>query len=484
MTNSDSLNRKRHHIVFERHSVKNMKFLKWLTLIVFSILGRECLIAQTPVSKVASYRLAFTIDSTTVKLPYYRNFSLGANASSVHHAVIVIHGTNRDADNYYDSMIDAAFKGRSLNTAHLIMAPQFLVESDMTAHNLTPDILFWTSAGWKQGDLSLSTANFPIPAKMSSFAVIDSIVLRLAKTYANLDTIVVAGHSAGGQLVQRFAAGSPLDSLITQEYGVAMRYITANPSSYVYMNGERRLYDYTDQFAMPTAQQIAFCSDYDDYKYGLQKLNGYMESVGVDRIREQYKTKNVIYLLGENDINPNDASLDDTPPAMFQGAYRLERGIIYVNYLRHFYGPEIANSHIRVIVPGVAHDNYAMFNSKCGVKYIFNSGACDSVALAVEKSLPEIIPNFDLRQNYPNPFNSATTIDFSLSLSASVFIKIYDITGRQVKTLSDGKVFEAGSNSITWNGTDEGGNSVGSGVYFVELTCAPFQGLKRMVLLR
>ncbi|MFZ5516070.1 MAG: FlgD immunoglobulin-like domain containing protein [Candidatus Zhuqueibacterota bacterium] len=461
-----------------------MKSIQWLYVVIILVVGCDCLIAQTPVNNVAPSRLTFTVDSTVVKLPYYRNFSLGANASSVHHAVIVIHGTNRDADNYYNSMLDAAFKGRSLNTAHLIMAPQFLIESDMTAYSLDPDILFWTNAGWKQGDLSLSTANFPAPAKMSSFAVIDSIVLRLARTYSNLDTIVVVGHSAGGQFVQRFAAGGPLDSVITDEYGVALRYITANPSSYVYLNGERRITGTTDQFAMPTPQQIAFCSDYDDYKYGLLKLNSYMESVGAGKIREQYKKKNVIYLLGEMDNNPNDSSLDDTPPAMFQGAYRLERGIIYVNYLKHFYGNEIANLHFRVIVPGVAHDNYAMFNSKCGVKYIFNSGACDSVTLAVEKSLPENIPNFELHQNYPNPFNSATRIDFSLFHSTSVFIKIYDVTGRQVKTLSEGNILDAGIHSITWNGTDERGNSVCSGLYFVELTCAPFRGLKRMVVLR
>jgi len=464
--------------------VKNIKPLRWLFLILFYVSGYECLIAQTPVSNVAPYRISFKIDSNTVKLPYYRNFSLGANASSVQHAVIVIHGTNRNADDYYDSMLDAAFKGKSLNTAHLIMAPQFLIQNDMFAHSIDPDVLFWTNDGWKQGDLSLSTSGFPVPEKMSSFAVIDSIVLRLAHLYSNLDTIVIAGHSAGGQFVQRYAAGTPLDSLITDEYGVAVRYITANPSSYVYLNGERRIEGTTDQFTTPTAQQIAFCSDYNDYKYGLEKLNSYMERVGAEQIREQYKKRNVIYLLGEDDNNPNHSALDKTPPAMFQGAHRLERGIIYVNYLKHFYGDEIFNRHKRIIVPGVAHDEHGMFTSKCGVKYIFNSGNCDSVVSAIKNASPETIPAFTLNQNYPNPFNSETKIDFALSVPTSVFLKIYDISGRLVKTISDGILFKAGNHSISWNGTDERGNYVCSGVYLVELRCTNFSRLKRMVLLR
>lgn len=463
--------------------MKKINSLKWIIILIFSVFGDRCVIAQTPVSSVAPYRIAFTIDSNTVKIPCYRNFSLGANTSSVRHAVIVIHGTNRNADDYYDTMLDAAFKGRSLNTAHLIMAPQFLVQNDMLAHGLDPDVLFWTSDGWKQGDLSLSTNAFPVPEKMSSFAVIDSILLRLIQTYSKLDTIVVAGHSAGGQFVQRYAAGSPLDSLITNEYGIVVRYIPANPSSYVYLNEERRITGTTDQFAAPPPEQVIFI-DYNDYKYGLENLNSYMEDVGVAQIRKQYKQRNVIYFLGENDNNPNHSALDKSPPALFQGNHRLERGIIYFNYLKHFYGDEILNTHRKVIVPGVAHDNYRMFTSKCGVKYIFNYGPCDSVVSAIKHPSPETLPNFTLNQNYPNPFNSATRIDFSLSVSTSVSIKIYDVTGRCVKTISNGEMFDAGVHSVDWNGTDDHGNGVCSGVYLVEFTCDKFSGLKRMVFLR
>lgn len=463
--------------------MKRIKSLYWLFIILFYFLGSYGLFAQTPVRQVAPHRISFTIDTNIVKIPYYRNFTLGANVSSVYHAVIVIHGTMRNANDYYNYMLDAAFKGRSLNTAHLIMAPQFLVENDMSAHNLDSDVLFWTSAGWKRGDKSLSTPNFPVPEKMSSFAVIDSILLRLVQKYSNLDTIIVVGHSAGGQFVQRFAAGSPLDSVITNEHGIALRYITSNPSSYVYLNGERRVQGTIDQFDIPPAQQTIFIA-YNDYKYGLENLNSYMGSVGEEQIRRQYKNRNVIYLLGQDDNNPDDPSMDTSGPAMFQGYHRLERGIIYFNYLKYFYNDEISDKHIRVIVPSVAHDGYGMFNSKCGVKYIFNSGYCDSVALAVDHFYPKTLSNFSLKQNYPNPFNSETKIDFTLISAMPVFIRIYDITGRLVKTVSDGKIFDAGSNSISWNGTDNQGNNVCSGIYLFKFTCGKFSGLKRMVLLR
>ncbi|CUU09373.1 FlgD Ig-like domain-containing protein, partial [Candidatus Kryptonium thompsonii] len=71
--------------------------------------------------------------------------------------------------------------------------------------------------------------------------------------------------------------------------------------------------------------------------------------------------------------------------------------------------------------------------------------------------------NFKLEQNYPNPFNPITTIKFTIPKETRVQILVFDITGRLVKTLLD-KTLPAGEHLITWDGTDENGSKVSSGV--------------------
>jgi len=80
-------------------------------------------------------------------------------------------------------------------------------------------------------------------------------------------------------------------------------------------------------------------------------------------------------------------------------------------------------------------------------------------------NLPE---KFEVAQNYPNPFNPVTTIKYSLPSGSSnyhVIIKVYDITGKVVRTLTD-KTQQSGTYEVLWNSKDDFGNSVSSGIYF------------------
>ncbi|MFH1277484.1 MAG: M20/M25/M40 family metallo-hydrolase [Candidatus Eisenbacteria bacterium] len=89
-----------------------------------------------------------------------------------------------------------------------------------------------------------------------------------------------------------------------------------------------------------------------------------------------------------------------------------------------------------------------------------------------------------LARNVPNPFNPATRITFTLPEGgARVSLRIYDVTGRLVRTLVDG-VREAGGHSVSWNGADDRGRSAASGVYFSRLTWKEQSETERMVLLR
>ncbi|MDZ4711026.1 MAG: FlgD immunoglobulin-like domain containing protein [bacterium] len=80
-----------------------------------------------------------------------------------------------------------------------------------------------------------------------------------------------------------------------------------------------------------------------------------------------------------------------------------------------------------------------------------------------------IADDFTLEQNYPNPFNPVTTIKYKTSGSGNVNLKIYDVTGKDIRSLIS-KVQPAGTYTAAWNGTDNRGSTVSSGIYFYTLT--------------
>jgi hypothetical protein len=88
-----------------------------------------------------------------------------------------------------------------------------------------------------------------------------------------------------------------------------------------------------------------------------------------------------------------------------------------------------------------------------------------------------------LYQNEPNPFNPRTTIKFSLAQNGSAKVLIYDVNGRLVKTLVDGNL-AAGPHSLTWDGTNDDGKHVGSGVFWAQMKAGSFVSNKKMVILK
>jgi len=88
-----------------------------------------------------------------------------------------------------------------------------------------------------------------------------------------------------------------------------------------------------------------------------------------------------------------------------------------------------------------------------------------------------------LEQNVPNPFNPSTTIAFTLREAGEVTLAVYDATGRHVRTLVSGRR-EARSYDVAWDGRDDAGTRVASGVYFYRLTAGSFTQTRKMVLLK
>jgi hypothetical protein len=89
----------------------------------------------------------------------------------------------------------------------------------------------------------------------------------------------------------------------------------------------------------------------------------------------------------------------------------------------------------------------------------------------------------NLAQNYPNPFRNLTQIQYNLPENSHVSIKIYDVAGRLVRTLKEGNEF-AGYLEIEWDGINQHGSRVASGVYYYRMVTPTFTATKKMVLIR
>ena len=96
----------------------------------------------------------------------------------------------------------------------------------------------------------------------------------------------------------------------------------------------------------------------------------------------------------------------------------------------------------------------------------------------------DFIPlKYILHQNYPNPFNPITTLQYDLPENGLVNVTVYDMLGRQVKTLIN-QTQEAGYKSVIWNATNDYGKPVSAGVYLYQIQAGEYISTKKMVLLK
>jgi len=115
-----------------------------------------------------------------------------------------------------------------------------------------------------------------------------------------------------------------------------------------------------------------------------------------------------------------------------------------------------------------------------------HSGINFNIPSAVEDQPGEVtsIPvSFELKQNYPNPFNPETEIEYHLQRSVHVTLEVYNLLGQKVRTLVD-EYQRSGLYSADWDGTNDQGNAVSSGIYFCRLLVDESSQTKRMVLLK
>ncbi len=284
-------------------------------------------------------------------LPHYATHRLGDGMNAeVVQGVVVVHGASRNADDYFERVVEATRLAARLEST-VVVAPHFQIRDD----GPRIDEPYWTSSGWKRGHPSEGPAS-----PLSSYAALDAVVARLAdkSRFPNLSRLVVTGHSAGGQVAHRYAAGSALEDALP---GYAVRYVVANPSTYLYPTPLRERAP--GSFLAPN---VADCPDYDAWHYGLQNLNPYMHRTGAALARQRLLRRDVVVLLGEEDTGA--ASLDQSCGANLQGANRLQRGRALVRVLSHAFP---GHAHELATVPGVGHSSTAMYQSTQGREALF-----------------------------------------------------------------------------------------------------------------
>jgi hypothetical protein len=311
--------------------------------------------APPPVALVVDGRLAVG----DAQLPVLTSQDWSQPLPGVRRAVIVVHGYERNAADYARNMMAL---GPPADT--LVIAPQFLAVEDIAAHRLPDAVLRWDREDWLDGNPAKG------PAPLSAFDGFDAIFTKLAERadFPSLSQIVLAGFSAGGQVVQRYA------EVGKGEGAVPLRYIVGSPGTYAYFGDERPLPD--GNFG--AFSDAAICPDFNRWKFGFAgDLPPYVAEAakaGIPALERRYAARDVVYLAGGNDTDPNHRLLNKTCAAEAQGPTRLARMQYFVADVKRR-DADILKQRMWVI-DGVAHNEAKVFGSACGRAALFGEPGC------------------------------------------------------------------------------------------------------------
>jgi len=130
-----------------------------------------------------------------------------------------------------------------------------------------------------------------------------------------------------------------------------------------------------------------------------------------------------------------------------------------------------ANQQIRVAIKCESNDAFIFF--------------VDDVKITGPDANPgEVTPLVtSLKGNYPNPFNPETTISYTVKDNSPVSIDIFNVKGQKVRRLVN-EVKNAGNHTVIWNGTDDNGRAVSSGVYYFKMNAGKFSSTKKMIMMK
>ena len=310
---------------------------------------------------VQSQRVELGNGTSKYNFAVYANLPINSTMGHIKNVVIIQHGLQRNGSDFFSAGLKLMAANGIAADKTLLIAPNFFTILDTASVELH-GIPIWKIMGWSSGEDAIN-----YPNRLSSFQVFDDLLTLLSnKThFPSLSSIVIVGYSEGGAMVQRYAALNKVHTRI-RSAGVDLRYVIADSPSYLYFTKERpkgRNFIPYDSTA---------CINYNEYRYGMDKIIPYAADRTGQQVFTRYARRNVTYLLGSEDNDPNHRVLDKSCGAEAQGSNRLKRGIAYVHYERHL-ADGLNNLKRRAYeVDGVGHNYEALFGSKCGIAEIFN----------------------------------------------------------------------------------------------------------------
>ncbi len=294
---------------------------------------------------------------------------------AIRRALIMVHGTGRNADHYFATATAAGFLGGALSDT-LIIAPAIRSAGKGCEDKLAPGEVSFSCTGdsWRSGGAALSDP------KITSFDFADALLERLAdKTlFPNLAAIVVAGHSAGGQFVARYA----MANRVSDTLGTPVTFVVANPSSYAWPDASRlrpkgdgapaaAALEWRDETARTDFTfgpfHAAKAPDFNRWPYGLAgRTGGYTAGLSDETLRANLARRPITVLLSQVDVLPL-GGFDDSPSAMAQGATRRQRGEAFTTWIRQSLGahPKV------IIVPECGHNDRCVYTTSEVLPVIF-----------------------------------------------------------------------------------------------------------------
>jgi hypothetical protein len=129
------------------------------------------------------------------------------------------------------------------------------------------------------------------------------------------------------------------------------------------------------------------------------------------------------------------------------------------------------------------HEMLFVYQNPNGTDLISTTPAFEGITVEFGDDALNVPSTFELHQNYPNPFNPSTTIMLDLPNPAHVRLDVFNVLGQSVKTLKDEQM-DAGYHPVEWNGTDNSGSPVATGIYFYKIQAGERIETKKMMLLK
>ncbi|PWN54335.1 hypothetical protein IE53DRAFT_296036, partial [Violaceomyces palustris] len=331
----------------------------------------------------------------------YNYITTGYDPQKVQRAVVMLHGLGRDAWGYWDqgyvALLNATARRETQSNSSsirtggvgggeggrprlradevVIMAPLFLNQEDSGCFpvdeegNPTSNALVWNRADWAEGADSIfpnsiydddDKTNFTAPP-VSSFEALDAVVGFFSdrSRFPRMNTIIIAGHSLGAQMAQRYALIGAVPSR-----SVSVHFVVANPGSFAYLSDWR-------------PRSVQDCPEtYNNWKFGLaiysqRYLSDFISksldtSNNISSVIDRYRKRAVSYLFGLLDSSPGDMRCE----AKAQGLTHLSRGRNFIAHLDQLEGG-FPSTHTVNFIPNVSHDGLGMFTSKAGLERLF-----------------------------------------------------------------------------------------------------------------